>query len=381
MKNLVISGLALALMAVPGAALAKNDSGMRSAPMRSSAGMSRHNWGPKHNGRWSGGYRAPGGWNAYRPAVRGYVLPRYWINPSFYIGNYARYGFAQPSAGYGWSRYYDDAVLTNSSGHIYDSVPNFDWDRYDAYDNAGYDGDDYSEDYGDSWGYRDDRPRDDGRRYKDRDGGLGGALAGGAVGAVTGAVIGGRGDRTAGALIGGGLGALAGAAVDSGDRYGRGPKIKKLSKKERRRLGYDGYDDRRGYDDRDYSRRGNARYDGRWDGTWNGSYDGGPQQTYRGTYEGQYRGSANHWGGGHQGGYPVHQGGYPNRGPHVIHHGGYGGGYGWDSGVTTITINSAPVVTTTTVTSEEVVYASVARKRYVPKRTWKPRPKPRCVCR
>jgi Ni/Co efflux regulator RcnB len=133
MKSLVLSVVALAVAASPVPAFAKRDSGMRSVAPKVMPGVARHNWGPKHNGRWHGGYRAPGGWGAYRPAIRGYVLPSYWINPSFYIGNYARYGLAAPAAGYGWSRYYDDAVLTDSSGQIYDSVRGMDWDAYDEY--------------------------------------------------------------------------------------------------------------------------------------------------------------------------------------------------------------------------------------------------------
>jgi Ni/Co efflux regulator RcnB len=373
MKSLVLSAVALAVAATPAPGLAKRDSGMRSVAPRVMPGMARHNWGPKHNGRWHSGYRAPGGWNGYRPATRGYVLPSYWINPSFYIGNYARYGLAAPSSGYGWSRYYDDAVLTDSSGQIYDSVRGLDWDAYDVYEgdggSAGVDFAEggYGEDYGDSWGYREERPRVP-ARYKDRDGGLGGALVGGAVGAIGGAAIAGRGDRLAGALIGGGVGALAGGAIDQGDRYGRGPKIKKLSKKERKRQGYDdyGYDRRDGYgqvDDymdrgEDYSRRVNPRYDDR-------RYDERRYERRPLPPRGPYR-------------YPSQP--YPGQ----VIYGDAGYGYGYGGGVTTITIQSQPVVTTTTTTTEEVVYAAATRKR-VHARAWKPRPKvhykPRCVCK
>ncbi len=373
MKSLVLSAVALAVAAAPAPVLAKRDSGMRPIPANAMPATPRHNWGPKHNGRWHGGYRAPGGWGAYRPATRGYVLPSYWINPSFYIGNYARYGLAAPASGYGWSRYYDDAVLTDSSGRIYDSVRGMDWDTYDEYrDDARMAGADFSEDYGDSWGYRDDRPAPPRPpvRQKDRDGGLGGALVGGAVGAIGGAAIAGRGDRLAGALIGGGVGAIAGAVVDQGDRYGRGPKVKKLSRKERQRRGYDdyGYDRRDGYgqvddyqyrDDEDYTRRVDPRYDDRrYDDR---RYDQRPLPP-----RGPYR-------------YPAQQN-YPG---HVIYDQGYGYGYGqgYGGGVTTITIQSQPIVTTTTTTSEEVVYASVSPRKRIHKRVWKPRPKPRCVCK
>ncbi len=355
MKSLVLSAVALAVAATPAPAFAKRDSGVRSVAPKVLPGAARHNWGPKHNGRWHGGYRAPGGWGAYRPAIRGYVLPSYWINPAFYIGNYARYGLAAPAAGYGWSRYYDDAVLTDSSGHIYDSVRGMGWDAYDEYrDDPRMAGVDYGEDYGDSWGYRDDRPAPPPARQKDRDGGLGGALVGGAVGAIGGAAIAGRGDRVAGALIGGGVGAVAGAVIDQGDRYGRGPKVKKPSSRDRDRRDYDddGYgqtDDYMYREGEDYTRRIDPRYDDR-------RYDQRPRPP-----RGPYR-------------YPSQQS-YPG---HVIYDHGYGGG------VTTITIQSQPVITTTTTTTEEVVYAAATRKR-IHKRAWKPRPKvhhkPRCVCK
>lgn len=337
MKSLLLSALALTVASTSVPALAKRDSGMKSPAPRAVSGGPRHNWGGKHNGRWIGGWRAPGGWGAYRPAIRGYVLPGYWINPSFYIGNYARYGLAAPAPGYGWSRYYDDAVLTDSAGHIYDSVRGIDWDSYDEYrDDPRMAGADFGEDYEDSWGYRDDRRAAPPARGKDRDGGLGGALVGGAVGAIGGAAIAGRGDRLAGALIGGGVGAVAGAAIDQGDRYGRGPTRGRpgLSYDDD---GYDRYDD---YADRHDDRR----------------YDTRPRPP-----RGPYR-------------YPA-----PHPYPHVTHH--YG--HGWGGGVTTITVHSQPVVTTTTVTTEEVVYAAAPRKR-IHKRVWKPRPKvhhkPRCVC-
>ncbi len=95
-------------------------------------GGGQHRWGPRMNGRWHGGYNAPGGWNAYRPAFRGYIMPSYWVNPSFMIGNYSTYGLRAPSSGYNWYRYYDDAVLSDQRGYVYDSVPGVQWDRYEG---------------------------------------------------------------------------------------------------------------------------------------------------------------------------------------------------------------------------------------------------------
>lgn len=91
-----------------------------------------HRWGPRYKGRWYAGWRAPGGWSAYRRPVVGYVLPRYWISPGYYIANYGAYGLPAPAYGYGWSRYYDDAVMTDRYGRVTDYRSDIDWDRYEG---------------------------------------------------------------------------------------------------------------------------------------------------------------------------------------------------------------------------------------------------------
>jgi Ni/Co efflux regulator RcnB len=407
MKKLIIIAAAALSLVAPGLAVAgKSMPGMGGKPMigghhGSPTGKNfgaRRNWGGKHNGRWVGGHRAPGGWNGYRRPSIGYALPSYWVSPSYYIGNYDYYGFSRPSAGYGWSRYYDDAVLTDRYGRVHDTAPNVDWDRYDAYDDS-YAGEDYSSSYGyreEPLGARADGYDDSGRNYRggNRGSGVAGAVIGGGFGAIAGSAIAGRGDRTEGAIIGGVLGAATGAAIGSASRgrnrdyrddygygaprydngggyddryaYGRPAKVKKLKKKYRNAP-------RSRYDD--------SVYGGTWNGTWTGSYEGGPVRTYEGTYEG----SAPHWDhrGGNRG--PVaHQPtvGYPYPGP-TPHH-GYGYGYTHEAPeVTTVVVQSQPVTTTTTTVTEEVYYASAPRKRWAPrpKKVWKPRPKPRCVCR
>lgn len=117
---------------------------MRGYPNRPYPGPRRDGgsrWGGSTGGRWQGGTYAPGGWNAYRRPTRGYRLPSYWIAPSFYIDDYAGYGLSAPQQGYGWHRYYDDAVLTDARGRVYDSVSGLDWD-------GGYGGGYASSDYG-----------------------------------------------------------------------------------------------------------------------------------------------------------------------------------------------------------------------------------------
>lgn len=156
-------------------------------------------WGGKVRGRWVGGNYAPGGWAAYRPPVRGWMLPRYWVAPSFFIQDWPVYGLTRPQPGYGWYRYYDDAVLADGDGRVHDVRSGLDWD---ARDDGRY--------------VRDDR---DYERHaaERRDDGVGGAVIGGVAGAVAGNVIAGRGNRLGGTVLGAGVGALAGTAIDRAD--------------------------------------------------------------------------------------------------------------------------------------------------------------------
>lgn len=102
-------------------------------------------WGGKAGGRWEGGTRAPGGWGAYRRPVRGWTLPRYWIGGSFFVSDWSSWGLSSPPYGYQWVRYYDDAVLVDRGGKVWDSVSGVDWNRgaggyaeADAYAGGGY---------------------------------------------------------------------------------------------------------------------------------------------------------------------------------------------------------------------------------------------------
>lgn len=96
-------------------------------------------WGGRIDGRWEGGHRAPGGWAAYRRPTRGWRVPNYWIGSNFYIDDFAYYGLATPPRGYRWIRYYDDAVLIDDRGRVYDSVQGIGWDEDgDVVDQPGY---------------------------------------------------------------------------------------------------------------------------------------------------------------------------------------------------------------------------------------------------
>lgn len=228
------------------------------APRSGRVGYGRANrWGSKVDGHWWAGMNAPGGWGAYRPPHRGWHLPGYWNSSRFYIGDWADYGLSEPPYGYNWARYYDDAVLIDDRGSVYDTVGGLDWDGY----GAGYAGDDtvYSgtagagygrpgyattgyvqPTYGQSTyssapgyaagtGYAPPPPPPPAYGYdQHRSNGVGGALVGAAVGAGAGNLIAGRGNRLGGTLIGAGVGGLAGYAIDRGtsghrgSRYGAG---------------------------------------------------------------------------------------------------------------------------------------------------------------
>lgn len=175
-------------------------------------------WGSKIGGRWWGGANAPGGWAGYRRPHRGWAVPTYWNAPRFYIGDWSTYGLPQPPQGYNWARYYDDAVLIDARGSVYDTASDIDWDRYDS--NGG------------SNGYVAISPRDyaandsvyagpGDRGAPRRDTGLGGAAIGAVAGGVAGNVIAGRGNRLGGTLIGAGVGAAAGYAIDKTEDRGR----------------------------------------------------------------------------------------------------------------------------------------------------------------
>lgn len=313
------------------------------APMR---GGSR--WGSRVNGHWSGGVNAPGGWAAYRAPYRGYRVPSYWVTPRFYVTDWNRYGFAAPAQGQYWTRYYDDAVLIDGRGEVYDVVGAVDWDRYDS----GYAG-----------GYQ-------GSGYARRSSGLGGAAVGAAVGGVAGNLIGGRGNRLAGTLVGAGVGAAAGYAVDRAADARRGPPPAPYGA--------------------DY---GQPPLAGDYPPPPPGDYGRYHDRVERRVYT-DGRAGGSRWVSPDSATTVVTTtgGGYPAPYPPAY---GYGTGYGYSAGytygggsVTTVTVQSAPVVTTTTteVIEDSVSYArrSVARRVYRPRRVWHPRPRPRprptCLC-
>ena len=145
MKSLVFSGIAAAAFALAVTPATASDSfAVHAKGQVSHIGSTAHFGPPEHGmqsmppvihapspgiGAGHGGFNIPGGIGAYRPAFRGFIAPRYWISPSFYIGNYSNYGLRAPTQGYRWYRYYNDAVMSDPRGYVYDSVPNVRWDN------------------------------------------------------------------------------------------------------------------------------------------------------------------------------------------------------------------------------------------------------------
>lgn len=287
-------------------------------------------WGQRHNGRWHAGWRAPGGWNGYQRPVYGYVLPRYWVSPNYYIANYGAYGLPAPAYGYGWSRYYDDAVMTDRYGRVYDSRSNIDWDRYEG----GYGPDD---------GYYDDRRRDNG---------LGGAAIGAVVGGVAGNRIAGRGNRTAGTLIGAGVGAVAGMAIDKAEDTPR----RNAPPPRRPGASYD-----TGYGYADDSVTGGNAYEGRWTGTWTTEDGRRTTGTYEGRFEGDVRGAGIDYDAPAYAGAPH----WSQDPPPMGGQGGYvSGGYYYPAPVvTTVTVQPAMTTTTTTTYVTETVPVRKSTRR------------------
>lgn len=225
------------------------------------------------------GMHYPVGAPAYVRPFRGFLLPRIWIAPTYYLANWQGFGLPRPAQGFGWSRYYDDAVLTDRDGRVYDSVQGVNWAAAQAgpvaqagqaaqsgqavakqvyspdYDPYNYDsdlllGNDQAV-HGTHWvqagnlpgnqaGPGADYDQADGRNLPStpppppvaaydpdydpafleacrRDNGLGGAALGAAAGGLAGNRIAGRGNRTGGTLIGAGVGAVAGMVIDKAE--------------------------------------------------------------------------------------------------------------------------------------------------------------------
>ena len=210
MRSLAISSVALAALMVSQPAFAEIDSGVGAPPVSVPGNPDQRGAMPAPPVAIPGtpDTRAPvpvpmamqqtGRRLDYQRPSYGFQLPQTWMSSEHAV-DYREHGLDRPAAGFGWSRYYNDMVLTDQWGRVYDVA--------DGYD-------------------RDDR-RGHGGRYRGRDtDGIAGGVAGAAVGAVAGNLIAGAGSRLAGSLIGGGVGALVGLGVELALKKGkhRGPR-------------------------------------------------------------------------------------------------------------------------------------------------------------
>ncbi len=188
MRSLGISSVALAALMVSQPAFADIDSGVGapvvpavSAPRLPAMPAPPAAQNPRDMAPMATG---PNRRPDYQRPSYGFQLPQTWMSSEHAI-DYREFGLDRPAAGFGWSRYYDDMVLSDQWGRVYDV--------------AGYD----------------DRGRRGRGGYRGRNtDGIVGGVAGAAVGAVAGNVIAGAGSRLAGSLIGGGVGALVGLGVE-----------------------------------------------------------------------------------------------------------------------------------------------------------------------
>lgn len=146
MKTVLFSGIAAAGLLMTATQAGASDSWQLDSSMSAADAMQTIAHGRKPGGHMTPGMGMPrpGGHHVnfrprpgfhgiprtdvYRRPHRGFILPRYWVQPTFYLSNFGSYGLSAPSNGYYWSRYYDDAVLTDSRGYVQDYRSDINWD-------------------------------------------------------------------------------------------------------------------------------------------------------------------------------------------------------------------------------------------------------------
>lgn len=329
--------------------------------------------------------------DVYRRPHRGFVLPRYWVQPTFYLSNFGSYGLSAPSNGHYWSRYYDDAVLTDNRGYVQDYRSDINWDG--GPDRTG----DYREpEYGPSmqpdataYNWNDDVAfaAPDGSSYR-YDGEWDGEYVD-PQGRVFEGDWSGRVTRRDGAEA-------PGFPAGRQDSVYTGPPERRYSQEytgppER---GYsDEYDVPRGYENYERCLKSNGlkgaaigalfggiagnRIAGRGNRT-GGSLIGAGVGGLLGVAAEKAQNKCGH----HRPRHEPHPRGpyYPPQNYYPQHHGWQGGYYYYPQApMVTVTVAPGASHTTTTVT-EEVYYETVKTYRK-PARKWKPKPKPRCICR
>jgi Ni/Co efflux regulator RcnB len=354
-----------------------------------------HMGGMKPGGHQAGFHPRPGfhgipRTDVYRRPHRGFILPRYWVQPTFYLSNFGSYGLSAPSNGYYWSRYYDDAVLTDNRGYVQDYRSDIAWNEgpdrtsdyrepeygpsmrpdanaYNWNDNgdvafAAPDGSSYS--YDGEW---------DGE-YVDPQGRV---FEGEWEGTVT------RHDGVKGA----GYPAPApNHAVPSSAPHHSGAPYPEPDYDDAR------YDVPRGYENYERCLKSNGlkgaaigallggvagnRIAGRGNRT-GGTLVGAGIGGLLGVAVEKASSKCSH----HRPRAPHPQATYPYPHPQPSYGTGWQGGYYYYPQPVVTTITMAPVTTTTTTVTEEVYYETVKTYRKPAVRKWKPKPKPRCTCR
>ncbi len=133
--NIAVGKLDMTVNGAKGGGMKMRGGGMKMRGGKGMRGMKMHGGkgmrGMKMRGHRKfnrGGFR--GGFvGFYQRPYYGFSLPSYWIAPSFGIANYGTFGLSAPQPGYSWSRYYDDAVLRDQRGMVYDYRQNIDWSQ------------------------------------------------------------------------------------------------------------------------------------------------------------------------------------------------------------------------------------------------------------
>lgn len=85
--------------------------------------------GQFHGRSFHGGAGGGARFGHFQRIHRGGFVPQFWWGPQFVVRNWGGYGFPQPFAGGRWIRYYDDALLIDRYGRVYDARSDWNWER------------------------------------------------------------------------------------------------------------------------------------------------------------------------------------------------------------------------------------------------------------
>jgi Ni/Co efflux regulator RcnB len=323
--------------------------------------------------------------DVYRRPHRGFILPRYWIQPTFYVSNFRNFGLSAPSNGYYWSRYYDDAVLTDNRGYVQDYRSDVSWDG----DNYG--GPDRTSDYREpEYG---PAMRPDASAYDLDSGDVAFAAPDGSSYSYDGQWDGEYVDPQGKVFEGDWSGRVTRQDGVSGPGYPAGPQNAGAPYSESD-YAYD--DDRyevpRGYENYERCLKSNGLKGaaiGALLGGVAGNRIAGRGDRTGGTLLGAGIGGllgvavekASNKCSQHRPRDPRPPVGYQQPYPQPAYGQAWQGGYYYYPQPVVTTITMAPVTTTTTTVTEEVFYETVKAHRKPAVRKWRPKPKPRCTCR